>query len=221
MEADHVLVPWQAGDLVEPGRHHDDLDDVVDELFPPVAGRPGWFDVALIAGGLALCGWGWAGENPGLAVLGIAGTSLGCLLPVRALARRIGERYGRARAAAIGQPLDRTHPVTADLVRSYAEFRGAARAHPVASAGATEPAHQAVVEIAALLQGRPPARPAEQRYVALRAAAIREMTELLRAAPDDDAAVLGRQEADDASPLNSLRALADAARQLDRRRARG
>jgi hypothetical protein len=92
---DRIVVPHAPGPLVRPDaarRDRDDLDDVIDELFPDTDEPPGWFDAGLLGVAAALIGWALAG-GPGWAlVVGVVCLALGVVLPVRWLWRRARAR---------------------------------------------------------------------------------------------------------------------------------
>jgi hypothetical protein len=182
-----VIVPRTPGPLRILGlidaRPTDELDEAIDDLFGPTTDeRPGRFDAALIAGGLALGGWAMFADGGGLAMAsGVILLLLGIALPARAIIRFIryrGVDLERRRAASAGYPLDASSPTTVALVEAYeALFTAAAGPHvDDDTTDGLDAAHLALVEVATLLGGAAPIVPAEVAYVDRRTRAIRELT---------------------------------------------
>ena len=175
---ERIVVPYLPGPLLRPDvprRSRDDLDDVIDELFPDSDEPPGWFDAGLLGTGGALTGWAWAGGPKAALVVGLGCLGLGVVLPARWLWRRAQ----RARRSP-GLPLRADDPTVDHLVRAYdgLDELVAGDADPARIA-----AHGAVLEVATLLDGRSPVSEAERTYVAVRVAAIEELTGALRERP--------------------------------------
>jgi hypothetical protein len=223
-----VVVPRAPGPLValdapEGRRRRDDLDDLIDELFPDVDERAGWFDAALLVGGAALIGWRIAGGPTFALLLGIGALAVGCILPIRAAWRSLRARLlGRRRAAALatGHPLDTAAPETARLVAAYHDLVALAD-HNDLAIPAIAAAHSALLDSASLLVGRLPATADERSYVEDRAAAVEALAEALHDMPPtgaDSAALLeARNELDELTQSSSVRrieALIDEAKLL-------
>jgi hypothetical protein len=200
-----VIVPRRPGPLAdlpapEP-RQRDDLDELLDDLFgEPTREGPGLFDIALIAAGTALAlAAGLAHLASALAVTGGALIALGLVLPVRDLWRRAARRRaGRRLDAALGQglALDTRDPATGQLAAAYRHVTSLCEHAGGMGADAREAAHLAVVEVAGVLQGRPPQGAAEQEYALARVRALQELAHALSASP---AAPVGRAEADESA----------------------
>jgi hypothetical protein len=183
-----LLVPHRPGPLLpldaQPGKHGDDLDVLIDEVFgPPTDEGPGAFDAALVVVGLALLAWSVLGAaGAGVAVVGVVLLVLGVALPARAVlragrARRVAQRERAALAS--GLALDVSDPSLNTLVASYEWLRTAAGLPGVPGDQgwqALEAAHAALLEVASLLDGRPPQTEDEHAYVDRRTAAIRDLT---------------------------------------------
>jgi hypothetical protein len=223
---EHLLVPWAPGPLVDPHApgdrdDRDDLDELVDELFPDVEGGPGVFDAALVAGGVGLLAWAVAtGQGRGWIAAGVVLLALGLVLPARSVLRRVG-----ARRAGWTEflPLDTSDPAVRRLVDSHAEVLSiAARVGGDVADRAVAAAHRAVVETASLLGGRAPDVAAEQDYVQVRVAAIEALIAAVRDNPalqrgehTERAAIAeARGELDAATGLGALRALGDLTAEL-------
>lgn len=184
-----VVVPRTPGplrDLVPEGpATRDELDQLIDDVFGPTPDdRPGVFDVLLLVAGVLLFAWGLAtGASSIVFIAAGAAVILGLVLPARSLLRTVrrkstDRRWRRALGA--GRPLDVTHPATAALVDAYDAFLEAARLPGTElDEQAIEPAHLALVEVATLLGGAPPAAPAQVEYVEKRTRAIRSITDQL------------------------------------------
>lgn len=223
---DVVVVPRAPGPLIRPDagdtrRHRDDLDELIDELLPDSTEGPGLVDAGLLAGGAALVGWAAVGSPPTVAVVaGAAALGLGSILPVRAAWRAL---TGRRRAAALGRglPLQVAHPSLARLVAAYDALDGVGALPHSARAAA----HGAVLEVATLLEGRPPGSDRERNYVDVRADAVQELVRALREldpAEGDglsrDLVVEAREELDALGGVSALSRLDDVTEQV---RARG
>jgi hypothetical protein len=213
-----ILVPDVPGPLLRPDlprRDRDELDDVIDELFPDTDEPPGWFDAGLLASAVALIGWSLAGGPGWLLWAGIGWLGLGGVLPVRWLWRR-GQRARRSPGIAL--PTD--DPAVDRLVRAYDDLLALAPAGGPATADAgAVAAHGAVLEVATLLDGHRPAGAAEQEYVLARAAAIEDLAAALRdrppaldpARPDPTLVAQARDELDALTGGGSLARLTDLA----------
>jgi hypothetical protein len=184
-----VVVPRAPGPLLWPHdpapRDPDDLDQLIDELLPDTQERAGWFDAGLalsgagVAAGSLILGWPvWALAG------GIVAIGVGCVLPIRSLARRVTKRRGARRASSLlsqGEPLDVTHRNTAALAESYERVVAiASTADRAMSLSVIGAAHAAVTEVATLLAGRAPTSAIESEYVDTRVAAITELARALR-----------------------------------------
>ena len=178
---ERIVVPHAPGPLVRPDlprRDRDELDEVIDELFPDSDEPPGWFDAGLLAAAVALVGWALAG-GPGWAlVVGLGSLTLGVVLPARWLWRRA--RRAREIGRSVGVPLPDDDPAVARLVQAYDELGElvSGDADPARVA-----AHGAVLEVATLLDGRPADSAAEREYVANRASALEDLVGALRSRP--------------------------------------
>jgi hypothetical protein len=206
---DRIVVPPVPGPLVRPGgprRERDDLDDVIDELFPDTDEPPGWFDAGLLAGAGALVAWALAG-GPGWAlVVGLACLALGVVLPARWLWRRAQRSPGLA--------LPTGDAAVARLVAAYDQLDELV-------AGAADPAriaaHGAVAEVATLLDGCGVSSEVEREYVLARTAAIEDLAAALRQHPrptdpgrlDPTLVARARNELDALTDGGSLARLAD------------
>jgi hypothetical protein len=180
--SERIVVPHAPGPLVRPDaprRDRDELDEVIDELFPDSDEGPGWFDAGLLAAGAALVGWALAGGGPGWAlVVGLGCLALGVVLPARWLWRR-AQRAREVRRS-VGVPLPGDDPAVARLVRAYDDLGElvSGDADPARIA-----AHGALLEVATLLDGRRADTAAEREYVANRAAALEDLVGALRSRP--------------------------------------
>ncbi len=225
-DGDFVIVPHRPGplitlDSVRSQRKRDDLDELIDELFPDIDERPGVFDAGLAVLGVGLLVWSWVGEAPGvLTVLGVVALLLGGILPVRAVWRRARQRREYRRRAAIvgkGLPIDVSSAQASALVGAYEELLDlCARSTTEGHAPAIAAAHAALLEVASLLTGRKPRSERERGYVDKRAVAVAELVSELRrleAAHDlssdpptsrVDALVDARDELDAIAPLNAV-----------------
>ena len=143
---------------------------------------------------LALTVW----HSIGLAVVGGILAFLGAILPVRAIARRLGSR-GEGGRRARGLVLDVEHPLTARLAQAY----GALLAEPELPfrTEAVSAAHMALIESATMLDGAPPATDAQTAYVEKRVAAIEGLT---RAAAEARRAELEEEHAVRAAAADEL-----------------
>ena len=182
-----VVVPHDPGPLIslEPGagRGRDDLDELIDDLFPDVDERPGWLDGALVALGAGLLAWGWFGTAPTIVtVLGVLVLSLGCVLPMRAAWRRTRRRGSRAAGKAWPRGASCSTSRRPRSPRWCAPTRTCSA--PLARSGSDDSAipaaHVALLEVATLLKGRAPASERELDYVGKRAAAVANLAGALR-----------------------------------------
>lgn len=187
-----VVVPHRPGPLISletsrSQRGHDDLDELVDSLFPKVEEGPGWFDAILAIGGAGLLVWAWIGTAPGIVtVVGVAALALGCILPIRSAWRRAHQQRERRRREGLlqqGVPLDVSTPGTAALVDEYEMLLGLATG-PGHGRGFDDPAisaaHSALLEVASLLKGRAPSSERQVDYVDKRTAALAALVVALR-----------------------------------------
>jgi hypothetical protein len=211
-----VVVPWAPAPLIAPTgeeRAADGVDEFVDELFgADIDETPGWFDAFLFVAGTSLFVWSvLSGASAALTVVGAGAGLLGCVLPVRAAWRALRHRgVQRVRRAALtrGLPLVADHPATAALIEAYRQLSDAAALPAVKAVGeeAAHAGHQAMVEVATLLDGAPPSGPAEEEYVCSRTRALETL----------GLALQRQHEAAVAAEARDAAAVADAERRLDR-----
>lgn len=216
-----VVVPWVPAALIVPSRERtpDGVDDLVDELFgPDVDENPGWFDAFLLVTGTALFVWSVvSGASAALTVVGAVAGLLGCVLPIRtawrALHRRGTQRVRRV-ALARGLPLVADDESTVALIAAYRRVLDAAALPGAALVGeeAVHAAHQAMVEVATLLDGAPPAGSPEQEYVSQRTRALGKVAVALERHHEFEAAAQARGEAEGAEVAEAERRLEAAAR---------
>ncbi len=160
----------------------DELDAMIDEVFGPSTDEgPGLFDIVLVLGGIALVAWSWltGGAGPWL-IIGITAIVLGVALPARSLVRATREQRTvrrQRRVLRAGRALDASDATVGALAGSYDSLQHAATLPgvPVSSA-ALEAGHAALLEVASLLDGRPPLSGEEREYVERRTRAIRDLT---------------------------------------------
>jgi hypothetical protein len=218
-----VVVPHSPGPVVpldRPERGRDELDELIDELFPDTDEGPGWFDVALVAAGVGLVAWRLAGGPTAALVAGGVALALGSILPVRWLGQRVQRRRHRRRREALaarGVPLQVADPATERLVRAYEDLAqatggvGTRREHGAEFAAA----HGALLEVATQLRGRMPGSDSEREYTIARAAAIEELADALRRrqdpapagaspGPDPELVLEARNELDAITGTNAL-----------------
>jgi type IV secretory pathway VirB2 component (pilin) len=176
------VVPLQAG----AAGPRDELDALVDDVFGPSTDeRPGPFDLLLVIAGVILLAWAvLTGAASWVAVVAVVAIVLGLALPARSVVRRYRGAAAARRMRSAGRRgyvLDVTAGSTADLLRAHEEL-GAAAALPGSVYGerALDAAHEALVEVASLLEGSPPAVPAQDEYVAKRARAIATLSRQLQ-----------------------------------------
>lgn len=213
-----VVVPHAPGPLVRPGgrRPTDGLDDLIDDLLPDTEEGPGLTDAALIAGGGAVVAWSVAASPPVLAtVAGVAAMGLGCILPLRSGWRWVaGRRHAAGGAYSGGVPLRVDDGLLARLATAYSALDEV----PATTGAARAAAHGAVLEVASLLSGRPPASEAETRYVGVRVTAVEELVGALRdlgaggprpQGPAADLVVAAREELDALGGVSALSRLDD------------
>ena len=120
-------------------------------------------------------------------IAGVAALTLGCVLPLRAVWRRVegGRRSGRrADLLAAGVPVDVSSPTMNRLVAAYETLLAVDGAYDDGGAAAAA-AHGALLEAATLLGGRVPALDREREYVERRTTAIEALIEALRLRPAD------------------------------------
>lgn len=184
-----VVVPMTPGPLreVDAGKRPDgdELDEIIDEMFGPGTDEgPGPFDLALIAIGIGLVAWSWisGGGGPRF-VIGIVVLVLGIALPARSVVRVArARRVARTerRILRTGHALDTSDPSVGTLAGSYDALVHAAGLPGVRDGqAAIEAGHAAVMEVASLLQGRPPLTDDERAYIERRTQAIRDLAALL------------------------------------------
>lgn len=189
-----VVVPWSPGALmaVDPEKRpeRDELDELLDEVFgEPTREGPGLFDAALLLGGAGLSVASEVADlSNGLVLLGLGAFGLGMILPVRDLWQRLIRRRaaGRLQASlAQGLPLNVAHPAARALMRAYQQLSEPDQSATVFGLEALEAAHLAMIEVAGLLQGRPPAGAAEEEYVATRTRALNDLVKAMPPALSD------------------------------------
>ena len=166
-----VIVPRGPGPILRPKsatRPDDELDELIDEMFGETTDeQPGRLDVMLLVGGIALA---ICGRRVRLARRGPAGRAAHparCRVTGRAqpCAPIIGDGLAaeRRRAAAEGYPLDVSDPSVSALVDAYEQLWSIAdRSSSDLARPSTIAAHLAVVEAAAMLEGKPPVGDADR-----------------------------------------------------------
>jgi hypothetical protein len=181
-----VVVPWAPRPLVVPGDGErrprpGGFDEFVDELLEPDE-KPGWSDVALMAGGTGLFLGGLAGgASPAVVFTGAMAAMLGCSQPLRLAWRTRRHRRARRRqdaAPVLGLPLVATHPATEALIAGYQrvlDLRGLPGVEVLADEAAVA-AHLTMIEVATLLNGEPPVAATEEAYVWQRAGAVESLS---------------------------------------------
>lgn len=221
-----VVVPHRPGPLVplsrDPSaagrRSPDDLDLLIDDLFPDTEEGPSWFDLALAAVGVGLLAWGSVAGGPSWSIgLGVVALALGAILPLRWAWRTVvARRESRRRSAllAVGVPLDVSAAPTARLAAAHASALACPPSADPAVAAAHAAAHAAVLEAATLLAGRVPSTPDEQSYVDARASAIESLAAALRdrpaaSGPDASLVLEARAELDAITGSSALTRLED------------
>lgn len=216
-----VVVPERPGPLIHlnvaRARGQDDLDQLIDELFPDADEQPGWFDVGLVVAGLGVLGWGTVGGGPTLAAgAGAIAVALGCILPARSVWRRI-QRARRARrrskVLARGIPMRPSDASVQRLVQAYEALCGFAGAPGITSGGSAIAAgHSAMIEAASLLRCNVNVSAEERAYTEERAAAIEELTTALR---EQQAALPADTDVNDEFGDTEPAALLQARREMD------
>jgi hypothetical protein len=183
-----VVVPARPGPVVrlaDAAATPDDIDGVLDELFGEEDERgPGAVDAVLVTGGVGAIVAAQVVDWPTIVtVLGALAAVLGAILPVRAVARRLGEGRRGARVRAVigdGHLLRRDHPATERLLREHdAVIERATRLVEPARTRVLSVAHASLTEVATLLVGRSPTTDEERAYVAARSDALRELAATL------------------------------------------
>ncbi len=179
-----VVVPNRPGPLIEEKqRNPDEVGVVLDELVgKPTIEKPGWFDAAFLASGLALLTWGVLASGPSWAlVVGWLALAIGVIMPLRSLWKYLGETRTatrRKRMQRLGTVLDATTPSAMSLVNAYSRLVDIADpSHGPWATEALEAGHSAVLEVAGLLEARAPRGAMEVEYVTTRAAALHLLVE--------------------------------------------
>jgi hypothetical protein len=188
--SDYVVVPTSPGPLVRPSsterRPHDELDAAIDELLPDVAEGPGWFDAVLAVVGAGMVAWALGVGNGALLACGVIVLGLGLVLPARAAWRRAADLRSRRAHASLqagGTVIDTSTGPTQRLVAAHDAVRaglGQVAVEPDLAGTVLAAAHDALLEVAVLLQGRPPATAREVAYVEERTTALLAVGEDLR-----------------------------------------
>lgn len=208
-EADSLLVvPWTPGALVLLNEYRrserDELDELLDEVFgEPTREGPGAFDVVLLIGGAGMIVvTEVAGLSNGLLASGGGAIGIGLILPIRDLWQRLARRRaGRRLQTSLthGLQLNTDHPATQALVSAYHQVSGDSGSTTAFGLEALEAAHLAMIEVAGLLQGRPPEGWAETEYVETRTRALVDLAKVLpRMTIDGAAQAVGDAEAREA-----------------------
>jgi hypothetical protein len=220
-----IVVPLAPGPLVRPPverRRRDELDDVIDELFPDTDEPPGWFDAGLVGVGSALIGWALTGGPGWAAVVGGGPLALGVILPLRWAWRRVQlAHWSRQSRRSPGVALPGDDPTVGRLVQAYdelVEVTGTELGDPARIAG-----HGAMVAVATLLDGRSAGSDVERDYVVARAAAIEDLVAALRRHPlrsepgrlDPTLVAKARDELDALTDGGSLARLAELTERAD------
>lgn len=131
-------------------------------------------------GGIGAIIGGQAASLPTIVtVCGAAALALGAVLPLRSLWRRVGsaKRSGRLHALlGDGRLLQTDHPSIQQLLAAHHRLLSATgRLAPAPQTRVHDVAHAAVVEVAALLDGRTPQAQVEVDYVAARTRALDDL----------------------------------------------
>lgn len=168
LEPRTVVVPDRPGPVRPLTREaSDELDDVLDELLPVGDGGPGPFDALLVGGGAALTAWSVLGTGPSAAaVIGLVAVALGLVLPVREATRRTRARWHERRLRSLvadGTLLVVADPAIVRLVELHGDL--ATRVGEDRGARAFTAAHAALVDAAAILDGRPSPGPHDRARV--------------------------------------------------------
>ena len=181
---DVVYVPPLPGHLISPGSPAtggDDIDAVLDDLFgADDPGGPSITDAILVAVGLGMLTVSVVKHWTAVQVLGVVLVGLGMVLPIRSVARHLGDRRQRARTGStIGDALAlrQDHPVLrriADLHERILERSEALV--PETRTRVVAVAHGLVEEVARLLGGELPTGDAEIDYVEARARSMSELS---------------------------------------------
>ena len=204
-----VIVPVEPGPIVALGDRVDDRDEidaVLDELFGPVdTGGPTKVDVILLAIGAAVVVAGLTRSSAALVVVGAILVLLGAVLPVRSLwhsfhARR--DHRATARLSELGEFLRTDDDTLAELIAAYGGVMElAAESEPSISAEVTRIAHEAVFEVASLLDADLPETEMERAYVERRSVSLRGLAATLTErrvidedGPDRGALLAAREE---------------------------
>lgn len=224
---DLVVVPNEPGPLatldgIDRAGRRDDLDELIDDLFPVVDDGPGWFDIGLLALGVAMVATGLIGVAPAaVTVIGLIALGVGVILPVRWVWQQARAQRRQQRRRALlggGRPLDISSPETERLAAAYDDLLRQVATLPADLRGTAAAAgHAAVVEVASLLEGRPPTTVEQRNYVAERTTALAEVVAVigtldaratgerdLDSSDAPDLLVAARRELDRLSPDNSL-----------------
>jgi len=194
-----VVVPARPGPLTplpDSSDWDDELDSLLDDIFgaPPTDG-PGLTDAVLVAIGLAsFLAW-WAFQLPTwVPVIGAGALILGLVLPVRsALVAASKNRRSHRLSSAVGSgtPLRVDDESVTRLAAAYHALLDESSQGAVAAPEAAILGHQAVLEVATLLQGRSATTPAEREYVEERVAALAGLrVDLVAARPSAEPAPL-------------------------------
>jgi len=181
-----VVVPHEVGPI-RPLRQgaagpKDELDALVDDVFGPSTDeRPGVFDLLLTAAGAVIFAWALlTGAATWIVLVATVAIVLGMALPARGVVRRYrGAKASRQLRSAErrGYLLDVSSGSVVELLRAHeALVEAAALPGSVYSGRALDAAHLALVEVATLLDGAPPAGHVQDEYVAKRTDAIVALT---------------------------------------------
>ncbi|HEX2782135.1 MAG TPA: hypothetical protein VHN36_01020 [Ilumatobacteraceae bacterium] len=179
-----VIVPARPGPLVRLGdleRGHDEIDELLDDVFGEPDDRgPGPVDAILVVGGVgAIIGGQVASLPTAVTVCGAAAVGLGAVLPLRSLWRRVGSARRSSRLQSLlgdGLLLRTDHLSIEQLLAAHQRLLSVtAPLATVPRARVHDVAHAALLEVASLLGGRPPAAQVEVDYVAARAHALDDL----------------------------------------------
>lgn len=178
-----VIVPARPGPLIrlqDAILSRDEIDDALDDLFGEPDDRgPGPVDAVLVAGGVGAIIAAQAASLPTMVTVGGAiAVTLGAVLPLRSLARRVtAARRARRLRSLLGEGalLRADHPSVQRLITVHSRVLSASAALAAApQARVHGVAHDALLEVASLLAGRPPSG-AEVGYVDARTDALEQL----------------------------------------------